>query len=82
MKDAGLPKFSDRAVVVTGVSTGIGHGTCEVLLQKGYRVFGSVRKRKDAERLTAEFGSTRFTPLIFDVTDEAAVKAAAAEARV
>ena len=34
----------------------------------------------DAERLAAEFGP-RFVPLVFDVTDEAAVKAAAGQVR-
>lgn len=69
-----------RSVVVTGSSTGIGHGTVKVLLQRGFRVFGSVRKEADAERLKAEFGSN-FTPLIFDVIDEAAVTRAAALVR-
>ena len=39
-----------------------------------------MRKTSDAERLAAEFGD-RFVPLLFDVTDEAAVKAAAADVR-
>jgi NAD(P)-dependent dehydrogenase (short-subunit alcohol dehydrogenase family) len=39
-------------------------------------VFGSVRKAADAERLVAAFDD-KVTPLIFDVTDEAAVRAAA-----
>ena len=65
-----------KSVVVTGVSTGIGWGTAKVLIQKGFRVFGSVRKTHDAERLQKEFGEN-FTPLIFDVTDESAVQAAA-----
>ncbi len=65
-----------KSVVVTGVSTGIGWGTAKVLIQKGFRVFGSVRKTHDAERLEKEFGEN-FTPLIFDVTDESAVRAAA-----
>lgn len=69
-----------RSVVVTGTSTGIGWGTAKVLIAHGFRVFGSVRKTSDAERLVAEFGD-RFVPLIFDVTDEAAVKAAAAQVR-
>jgi len=43
-------------------------------------VFGSVRKEADADRLRREFGAN-FTPLIFDVTDEAAVLAAAREVR-
>jgi hypothetical protein len=33
-----------KDVVVTGVSTGIGWGTTKVLVSKGFRVFGSVRK--------------------------------------
>jgi NAD(P)-dependent dehydrogenase (short-subunit alcohol dehydrogenase family) len=65
-----------RSVVVTGVSTGIGWGTTNVLIRNGLQVFGSVRKQADADRLTQEFGSA-FTPLLFDVTDEAAIQAAA-----
>src|SRR5215510_4870930 len=65
-----------KSVVITGVSTGIGWGTTKVLIQKGFRVFGSVRKTQDAERLSKEFGAN-FIPLIFDVTDEAAVQAGA-----
>src|ERR1700758_2755716 len=69
-----------QAVVITGASTGIGHACCKFLLDKGYRVFGSVRKQADADRLNGEFGGN-FTPLLFDVTDEAAVLAAAREVR-
>jgi NAD(P)-dependent dehydrogenase (short-subunit alcohol dehydrogenase family) len=69
-----------KSVVITGASTGIGWATAKVLLDKGFRVFGSVRKEADAERLVGEFGS-HFVPLIFDVTDEAAVLAAAGEVR-
>ncbi|HEY2659978.1 MAG TPA: SDR family NAD(P)-dependent oxidoreductase [Caulobacteraceae bacterium] len=69
-----------KSVVVTGVSTGIGWGVTKVLIAKGFRVFGSVRKTADADRLRQEFGD-RYVPLIFDVTDEAAVAAAAAQVR-
>lgn len=62
-----------KSVVVTGSSTGIGWGCAKVLLAKGFRVFGSVRKQADADRLTKEFGEN-FVPLLFDVTDTAAVK--------
>lgn len=65
-----------QSVVVTGVSTGIGWSIAKVLIRRGFRVFGSVRKPEDAERLSREFGE-HFTPLLFDVTDEAAVQAAA-----
>lgn len=69
-----------RSVVVTGASTGIGWATAKVLLGRGFRVFGSVRKQADADRLKAEFGAN-FTPLMFDVTDQAAVLAAARQVR-
>jgi NAD(P)-dependent dehydrogenase (short-subunit alcohol dehydrogenase family) len=69
-----------QSVVVTGVSTGIGWGITKVLIQRGFHVFGSVRKTQDAERLSNEFGE-RFVPLLFDVTDEAAVQSAAEEVR-
>ena len=65
-----------KSVVVTGASTGIGWGCTKVLTAKGFHVFGSVRKEADAARLKAEFGE-RFTPLLFDVTDAAAVNRAA-----
>ena len=69
-----------RSVVITGVSTGIGWASAKLLLERGFRVFGSVRKAADAERLHNEFGAN-FVPLAFDVTDEAAVRAAANEVR-
>jgi NAD(P)-dependent dehydrogenase (short-subunit alcohol dehydrogenase family) len=65
-----------KYVVITGVSSGIGRATTAELIEHGYQVFGSVRKEKDAAEAQARFGPA-FTPLIFDVTDEAAVKAAA-----
>jgi len=65
-----------KDVVVTGVSTGIGWGTTKVLISKGFRVFGSVRKPADAERLQKEFGDG-FVPLMMDVTDAEAVHQAA-----
>src|SRR5438874_1992598 len=62
-----------KSVVVTGVSSGIGWGAAKVLTGAGYRVFGSVRKAADGERLKGELGEG-FVPLAFDVTDEAAVR--------
>ena len=69
-----------KSIVVTGVSTGIGWGATKVLIEKGFQVFGSVRKAADADRLKQEFGEA-FVPLLFDVTDEAAVQAAAGTVR-
>ena len=69
-----------QSVVITGASTGIGWATAKVLLGKGFRVFGTVRKQAAADRLSAEFGQD-FVALLADVTDEAAVKQAAARVR-
>lgn len=65
-----------KQVVITGVSTGIGHAATRVLINRGFCVFGSVRWQADADRLQQEFGE-RFVPLLFDVTDEAAVRLSA-----
>src|SRR5471030_2731744 len=67
---------NSKDVVVTGVATGIGWGTTKVLISKGFRVFGSVRKQADADRLQQEFGNS-FVPLIMDITDADAVHQAA-----
>ena len=67
---------NSKDVVVTGVSTGIGWGTTKVLVSKGFRVFGSVRKQADADRLQTEFGDG-FVPLMMDITDADAVHQAA-----
>jgi NAD(P)-dependent dehydrogenase (short-subunit alcohol dehydrogenase family) len=67
---------NSKDVVVTGVSTGIGRGTTKVLISKGFRVFGSVRKQADAESLKREFGDG-VVPLIMDTTDADAVHQAA-----
>ncbi len=69
-----------KSVVITGASTGIGWGIAAVLVQKGFTVFGTVRKQADADRLRAEFGPT-FIPLLMDVTDQPAVARAADQVR-
>jgi hypothetical protein len=66
--------------VITGASTGIGRAAVKVLTGNGWRAFAAVRKEADAASLRSEFGD-RVHPLIFDVTDAAAVGVAAAEVR-
>ena len=58
-----------KKIVITGVSTGIGYASAKVLCNSGYMVFGSVRNKKDADRLSLELGNN-FHPLIFDVTNK------------
>lgn len=67
----------DRAVVITGASTGIGRAAVAKAVREGAHVFASVRKDADGESLRSELGEA-VTPLLFDVADEAAVRAGAA----
>lgn len=60
------------AAVVTGASTGIGRAIAKSLIDEGWRVFASVRKESDADKLRDALGEA-LTPLIFDVTDEAGI---------
>lgn len=68
----------DRAVVITGASTGIGRAAVARAVKEGSQVFATVRKQEDADSLTRQFGGA-VTPVLFDVTDEAAVRAGAAQ---
>tara|TARA_B110000971_G_C20011706_1_gene501869 strand:- start:150 stop:1001 length:852 start_codon:yes stop_codon:yes gene_type:complete len=64
------------SVVVTGASSGIGRQISKTLVENGYRVFGSVRNKADGKAVSAELGEN-FSPLVFDVTSEKDVQAAA-----
>lgn len=65
-----------KTVVVTGASSGIGRACVARMLQAGWRVFATVRKTEDGQRLQSEFGDA-LTPAILDVTDRASIAAAA-----
>ena len=65
-----------RTAVVTGASTGIGEACALRLDRHGWRVFAGVRKDADGERLKQQ-ASDRLTPILLDVTDEAAISSAA-----
>lgn len=66
---------SPPCVLISGVSTGIGHAAAEKMLVSGWRVYGSVRKLDDAKVLQTAFAD-RFHPLLFDITDSPARKQA------
>jgi NAD(P)-dependent dehydrogenase (short-subunit alcohol dehydrogenase family) len=66
-----------RAVVVTGASTGIGRATVVELVSAGFQVFGTVRREADAESLHRQFPDL-VTPVIMDLLDEDSVRAAGA----
>ena len=63
---------AQRSVLVTGTSTGIGRATALLLDKIGYRVFASVRRKEDGEELRSA-ASENLIPVLFDVTDEAAI---------
>lgn len=71
-----IPEKLMEFVVITGVSSGIGHNTARYLLERDYHVFGSVRSTSDADRVAQEMGKN-FTPLVFDVRDIDAIREAA-----
>ena len=65
--------MSQRSVLVTGASTGIGHATALLLARNGFRVFAGVRRAADGESLAAAGA----IPIILDVTNEQHIAGAA-----
>ena len=68
--------MSDRSILITGCSTGIGYDAALTLAKRGWRVFATCRREEDAARLRDEgLESWRL-----DYADEESVAAGAAEA--
>ncbi len=67
------PEFAGRAALVTGGASGIGLATARLLAARGARV-------AVLDRVKAEQESADLYPVVADVTDDAAVRAAVAEA--
>ena len=65
----------EKTILITGASSGIGEASALYLDRLGMRVFASVRKPRDAERLASQ-ASASLTPLILDVADAASIQAA------
>ncbi len=57
-----------RYAVITGVSSGIGRATALKFLQEGFCVFGTIRKKTDADSLKQDYPTT-FYPLVCDITN-------------
>lgn len=67
---------TQKSVVITGTSTGIG-AACALHLDKlGWRVFAGVRRQADAEALRSK-ASSRLTPIAIDVADTLSISTAA-----
>ena len=68
--------MSQKTILITGCSSGIGHDAAHTLNKRGWRVFATCRKAEDAARLESE-GLESWS---LDYADEASVAAGAAEA--
>ena len=65
-------------IVITGVSTGIGHAAAAAFLKRGYTVFGTVRQPSEAQALARAWGAS-FRALLVDVTDVDSIQRGLAE---
>ena len=61
-----MENLNDKAVLITGTSSGIGWATALYLDKLGYTVFTGVRKKKDVEAIR-EKGSERLVPVMIDM---------------
>lgn len=64
---------NDRAVLITGASTGIGADCAWHLDRVGFAVFAGVRREQDGEALKQR-GSGRLVPVLLDVTDDSSIQ--------
>jgi NAD(P)-dependent dehydrogenase (short-subunit alcohol dehydrogenase family) len=71
-----MKQQEEKAVVITGASSGIGRATALYLAERGFRVFACIRKQADGEALRTESGG-RVVPVVLDVTDRATIASAA-----
>lgn len=65
----------NKAVLITGCSSGIGYCTAHGLKKRGWRVFATARRLEDTARLQAE----GLESLPLDLRDSASIRAAVAE---
>jgi NAD(P)-dependent dehydrogenase (short-subunit alcohol dehydrogenase family) len=69
---------SQKTVVITGASSGIGRASVAQMSRAGWQVFATVRKEADCASLQREF-PTNVRPVLMDLENEASIAAAAAE---
>ena len=67
---------SQKSVVITGASSGIGLSSVARMSRAGWRVFATVRKESDRDKLRADFPDKVY-PVLMDVENEASIAAAA-----
>ncbi|MDH5642334.1 MAG: SDR family oxidoreductase [Nitrospira sp.] len=66
---------SNKTVLITGASTGIGAACALHLDQRGFTVYAGVRREQDGEALK-QLGAERLVPVMLDVTDESSIRQA------
>ncbi len=67
---------NNKAILITGTSTGIGKACALHLDKLGFKIYAGVRKQVDGDNLKKE-ASQRLTPVILDVTGDEAISSAA-----
>lgn len=68
--------MTNKSVLITGTSSGIGQATTHLLANSGYTVFAGVRSKKDLGKWT-QLQHPNIVPLKLDVTSEKEIVAAA-----
>ena len=68
-------QFADKAILITGCSTGIGYCVAKGLQARGYRVFATARRPESVEALQAE----GLESLLLDLDDSSSIKQAVDE---
>ena len=69
--------MTQRSVLITGSSTGIGEACAARLAATGWKVYAGVRRPEDGVRVTASYPGD-IEPVIVDVCDQASIDAAIA----
>lgn len=70
-----MTTVNQKAIVITGASTGIGQACALHLDKLGFQVFAGVRKESDAQSLKQQ-ASERLSPIFLDVTDASSIESA------
>jgi len=75
-----MTETTDRTILITGASSGIGAAAARLLAGRGWRVALAARSADRLAALVEEIGADRALAIACDVTDEASVADAVAEA--
>lgn len=67
--------MTQKSIMITGCSSGIGYDAAHTLAKRGWRVFATCRKEEDCERLRGE----GLESLLLDHADEASMETALSE---